>query len=437
MALRVIFLICILFYPVEAWARYGRSSNGGWWFFIALLVICTLLVIYGAAAANEEKKAKERYESILNSKKRELEREAIRQRNEIEKEGNILKNSIIRSFSNRELEIQKKEHIIEKRERELENKLLLQEKLFEEKTKGFPWVAEAYSRTATQKFDLLVNYLLTKKNPSPKSADIVREMKSLIKNLEKELFIHKGVIEYYTALFPWLKEFLEAPDEAIQLTPRASSETEEDAAKEYLTDAEWNSLSRSEKFQVALDRYWQRHKSNWEIGRAFERYIGYCYEKEGWEVEFVGAIKRLEDMGRDLICKKNGELQIVQCKYWASEKVIHEKHIFQLFGSCVQYSIEHNVQPLGVFVTSCSLSETAKKCASYLGINFSENIVMEKFPCIKCNIGSGGEKIYHLPFDQMYDRVKITPKKGEVYCSTIAEAEALGFRRAFRWHGGP
>ena len=166
----------------------------------------------------------------------------------------------------------------------------------------------------------------------------------------------------------------------------------------------------------------------------FERYIGYCYEQNGWEVEFIGAIKGLEDMGRDLICRKSGKLQIVQCKYWAAEKTIHEKHIFQLFGSCVQYGIEHNKQPLGVFVTSCSLSETAKKCASYLGIEVSENIKMEHFPCIKCNIRNG-EKIYHLPFDQMYDRVKILPKSGECYCSTIAEAEALGFRRAFRWHG--
>ena len=98
----------------------------------------------------------------------------------------------------------------------------------------------------------------------------------------------------------------------------------------------------TEKFQKALDRYWQRHKSNWEIGRDYERYIGYCYELDGWDVDFFGAIKGLEDMGRDLICKKNNDIIIVQCKYWSNEKIIHEKHILQLFGSCIQYGIEHD-----------------------------------------------------------------------------------------------
>lgn len=53
---------------------------------------------------------------------------------------------------------------------------------------------------------------------------------------------------------------------------------------------------------------------------------------------------------------------------------------------------------------------------------------------IKCNIGSNGEKIYHLPFDQQYDKTRID-KKGEFYAKTTEEAEKKGFRRAFKWHG--
>jgi hypothetical protein len=52
---------------------------------------------------------------------------------------------------------------------------------------------------------------------------------------------------------------------------------------------------------------------------------------------------------------------------------------------------------------------------------------------IKCNINqSSKEKIYHLPFDQQYDRTKIIPSSGEFYAATVAEAEKKGFRRAFR-----
>jgi hypothetical protein len=33
----------------------------------------------------------------------------------------------------------------------------------------------------------------------------------------------------------------------------------------------------------------------------------------------------------------------------------------------------------------------------------------------------------------MYDKVKIEPHKGEFYCKTVKEAEAAGFRRAFKY----
>ena len=47
---------------------------------------------------------------------------------------------------------------------------------------------------------------------------------------------------------------------------------------------------------------------------------------------------------------------------------------------------------------------------------------------------ANGDKIYHLPFDQQYDRCIIN-EPGEFYASTVAEAEKAGFRRAMRWRG--
>lgn len=46
-----------------------------------------------------------------------------------------------------------------------------------------------------------------------------------------------------------------------------------------------------------------------------------------------------------------------------------------------------------------------------------------------------GTKIYHLPFDQQYDRTIIEEEGNERYVETVKEAEALGFRHAFRWKG--
>ena len=105
------------------------------------------------------------------------------------------------------------------------------------------------------------------------------------------------------------------------------------------------------------------------------------------------------------------------------------------------YCLENNLPKTRVkaaLVTNTTLSETAKKMADMLHISYSENIPMEEYPCIKCNIGHNEygttEYIYHLPFDPLYDRTKIT-KNGEFFAMTVAEAEEKGFRRAMKWHG--
>ena len=91
----------------------------------------------------------------------------------------------------------------------------------------------------------------------------------------------------------------------------------------------------------------------------------------------------------------------------------------------------------GLLVTNTTLSDTARRFAKYLGIEVVENYSIGEFPRIKCNINAdehGNEtKIYHLPFDQQYDSCKID-KPGEFFAYTVEEAEAAGFRRAFKWY---
>ena len=149
----------------------------------------------------------------------------------------------------------------------------------------------------------------------------------------------------------------------------------------------------------------------------------------------------LEDLGRDLIVTADGFTHIVQCKYWSKVKQIHEKHITQLYGTVVSYCFENQLPRKyvdGVLITNISLSDTAKRMAKYLGIKYEENVPINVYPSIKCNLGKDEygwtTKIYHLPFDQQYDRTKVN-KKGEFMASTVKEAEDAGFRRAYKWHG--
>jgi len=197
-------------------------------------------------------------------------------------------------------------------------------------------------------------------------------------------------------------------------------------------------LSIDDRNQRALNTYIVRkNKSKWQIGRDYEMYIAYLYRSKGWDVIQYGIEKKLEDMGRDLIVMGKDKILIVQCKYWSETKLIHEKHIAQLYGSTIEYALNNGilndnatVEP--VFVTNINLSETAKRFAETLKVTVHK-IDMGNFPRIKCNVNNN-ERIYHLPFDQQYDRTKIE-NDGEFYAYTVKEAIEAGFRRAFRFYG--
>ena len=207
-----------------------------------------------------------------------------------------------------------------------------------------------------------------------------------------------------------------------------------DRVKDYLSEEEYNNLTITERNQLALNRYINKEKTKWQIGRDYELYIGHIYRQKGYDIEYNGIIKKLEDLGRDIIATKNLETLIIQCKNWAKDKFIHEKHIFQLYGTMILYKIEHVFTEVkGIFITTTKLSQTAKDIADYLGIVVLEDFKIQEFPRIKCNINRmTGEKIYHLPMDQQYERTIIDFSKGEKFAMTVAEAEAQGFRRAFK-----
>jgi hypothetical protein len=123
---------------------------------------------------------------------------------------------------------------------------------------------------------------------------------------------------------------------------------------------------------------------------------------------------------------------------------------FQLFGSALEYqlrledtlepflgdTVRHVPEVIAVLYTSASVSAMAKRVADRLKVKIVEMFHPRPYPCIKCNVSRRtGERIYHLPFDLQYDRVVIEPERGEVFMTTVAAAEAAGFRRAYRWSG--
>ena len=304
--------------------------------------------------------------------------------------------------------------------------------ILQEKSARYPQIAEIMADYQTLHYKQTADHLLSKKPPAPKSAEVVlalqRETKIHLKKLN-ELMLKLAYIE---DLFPNINDIFDSDfnEESFEL------ETEEttDRVRLFLSSEEYSSLSTVEKNQLALDRYIESRKSKWQIGRDYEMFVGHKLENEGYKVQYTGIIENLEDMGRDLIASKGKRTLIVQCKNWSQEKTIHEKHIFQLYGTIILYKIDNPLFDVkGVFVTTTVLSEKAKAVANELEIEVIEQFALGDFPRIKCNINrTSGEKIYHLPFDQQYDTTVINKNNGEMYAFTVKEAEDLGFRRAWR-----
>lgn len=391
---------------------------------------------------------KRREELILKEvdiklKEKDLQEESKRRDEMVEKEYEKVR--IFRELTHKEIEEKREESkriLREQQERFKENRRRAEEslkKIAEEKSAGFPWLADAYAEFFELEDMKAAELMETKKHPAKASAQQLKEIAQEKRSIQRQAKMLQYQIQYYESLFPWLAEFKneEIAEELIRIEDSKTQDPEGDRALKWLTEGEYKKYPPREKYQLALDRYWKRHKTKFEIGRDYERYIGWTYEKDGYEVYYQGIIKGFDDLGRDLIVTKGKEVIVVQCKYWARDKTIHEKHVFQLYGTMTSHQIENpNLKVSGRFVTSTGLSDRAKKFSDHLGIKISENTRLEEYPCIKCNIaGRDGEKIYHLPFDQQYDTTKIEPEKGEFYCRSVAEAEDKGFRRAMRYRG--
>ncbi|MFZ1964220.1 MAG: restriction endonuclease [Roseiarcus sp.] len=326
------------------------------------------------------------------------------------------------------------------------------DKIFDERKIQFPWLASAIADLHALEAERDARMLETKKHAAIKAASEVREHGSKRRDAERQFRLMRYRVNYYEKLFPWIMEYIgnDVPDEAVDLSG-SKAEPTDDPVRRWLNDAEYQRLSTAQKNQLALDRWKASRRSLWEIGRDYERFIGYNYETLGYDVTFTGAIHGFEDMGRDLIARRGPELCVIQCKYWSKEKTIHEKHIFQLFGSTLEYAFRlgnfDDLKQLSFFggsiktngakavlYTSTTISDVAKDAAKKLDVECNENVGMSDYPLVKCNVSMrDGAKIYHLPFDQQYDRTKIIAAKGERYVYTVAEAEKADFRRAWRW----
>lgn len=324
-----------------------------------------------------------------------------------------------------------------------------------EQTATFPWIAKAIADYFEIIDDNTIKYLKNKQQPALNAAESISKIKLENKVLREKLRSTENIINFYEFLNPDLNNYLEDDLNGVLNeieTSKKDEDFENDPVLNFIDVKDYETLTTAERNQKALNKYLNSNqKTKFQIGKDYERYIGYLFEIKGYDVEYHGINKGINDLGVDLILRKKSELIFVQCKYWRKDKIIHENHINQLYGTSIKHYLELNDEFVGknqrtlfpdlilskkiraYFVTTAKLSETAQKFADILGIEIL-NPKYEKYPIIKCNISKMGEKIYHLPFDLQYDNTNVLANGGK-YVETVLEAEQLGFRRAYKWSG--
>ena len=292
-------------------------------------------------------------------------------------------------------------------------------------------VAKMYSDAFLASDERMVDELNWKKHPARSLATEIKQHYAYqLRELRYKLKQYEYQLEEYYSFYPELEEEQDIVDDF--------SEFDNEPEKKYLSLDEYLNLSPCDRNQRALNNYLNSNHSKSHIGKMYERYIGYLYESQGFSVYYNGIEKGLRDSGIDLICRKNNKVELVQCKCWSKKSKIYEKYIAQFLGSCTFYKLMDTQKDLFTeyvytFCSTTQLDDVAIKFAKELGIILRFQQFDKSYPIIKCNI-NGNSKIYHLPFDQQYDKV-IIKLPSECYVKTVAEAEKLGFRRAMRWNG--
>lgn len=339
-------------------------------------------------------------------------------------------------------ELEQKRILIQQEKEKLQEEKNELRKITEDNQQTSPWLAQKYADFWEMKDTAIEEYLRNKIRSAPKSADQIKEIKKEKRELLKENRMLTYQLNFLTDIYPWLET---AKQEDIQdaksyveyiINKDDKEYLDEKALLKWLSPTEFQKLSKQEKYQLALDRYINRsHKSLWEIGISFERYIGYLCENRRFKVRYTGALEGVRDLGRDIIAEKDNHMIIIQCKYWRKERIVYPKDIMYFYGTVALEKAKNPNKKIDcIFATTTTLSDEAKDIAKVLNIDVREQMNFDrKYPCIKCNKNrSSGEKIYHFPFDQQYDRISIDVTKGECYVATVKEAEELGFRKAMK-----
>jgi regulator of replication initiation timing len=144
---------------------------------------------------------------------------------------------------------------------------------------------------------------------------------------------------------------------------------ENEALKQRISELEEyeKKIKQMEFEQNRKERYKKYLETASNKGKEYEEFVAGYYKLDGYEVNLHGIKKGKKDKGIDIICTKDEELILIQCKNWKEDskyKINHEK-LKAFVGCCTEYVNENKLFDKNIklkFITSnYILDESGKK----------------------------------------------------------------------------
>ena len=166
-------------------------------------------------------------------------------------------------------------------------------------------------------------------------------IKNIFTNKKKELELKERELA--------LKEKeLELKDKEINIKNKGYEETVivDEVKEEKKTVSKEKTKPKKREFTPEEKKaYALRMKEQKEKGLEFEKFVAGHFKLDGYEIVLNGVKRGKKDKGIDIVCTKDNELILIQCKNWKedSKYKIKHTHLKEFIGNCTVYVNDNNL----------------------------------------------------------------------------------------------
>ena len=145
------------------------------------------------------------------------------------------------------------------------------EQLVKERQMGYPTLAKAFEEYLELQDKNIVDFLKYKKTPAIQTSVLISEVNKKRREALAEKKVLEYLVQYYESVAPFLVDLKEevadfTEDDKVVLSDYSPEEREDEVSR-YVTKEEYRRLDPDKRNQLALDRYWDRPKTKWQIGK--------------------------------------------------------------------------------------------------------------------------------------------------------------------------